>query len=121
MHTSSSYRITLFIALSFAFLSMMAQGPSPVAYYPISGNAQDVSGNGNHGFPMGGAILTADKNGVPAEAYYFNGKNAYLEFQNNSQFLPDLPVTITAWVRKDNVGQNEKFMVFYQSFQSQYL
>ena len=33
-----------------------------VAYYPFNGNANDASGNGNHG-TVNGAILANDQNG----------------------------------------------------------
>jgi hypothetical protein len=35
-----------------------------VAYYPFNGNANDQSGNGNHGI-VNGAALGADRNGNP--------------------------------------------------------
>ena len=43
-----------------------------VAYYPFSGNANDASGNGNHG-AVHGATLTEDRFGNPNSAYYFDG------------------------------------------------
>ena len=44
-----------------------------VAYYPFNGNANDESGNGNHGTAGGGATLTEDRFGNPNSAYYFGG------------------------------------------------
>ena len=38
----------------------------------FDGNADDMSGNGNHGIVYG-AALTEDRNGNPNSAYYFNG------------------------------------------------
>ncbi|MBK7407569.1 MAG: laminin G [Saprospirales bacterium] len=43
-----------------------------IAYYPFTGNANDVSGNDLHG-QVNGALLTADQFGKPQNAYYFNG------------------------------------------------
>ncbi|MBF0390110.1 MAG: LamG domain-containing protein [Desulfamplus sp.] len=43
-----------------------------VAYYPFNGNANDESGNGNHGI-VNGATLTADRFGNPKSAYSFDG------------------------------------------------
>lgn len=71
---------------------------SLVAHYPFSGNALDVSGNANHGTVFG-ATLTADRFGTPNEAYHFDGIDDYISYLNQSQFHPDLPVTVTAWVR----------------------
>jgi hypothetical protein len=43
-----------------------------VAHYPFNGNANDESGNGNHG-TVHGAKLTQDRFGNPNSAYYFDG------------------------------------------------
>ena len=48
-----------------------------VAYYPFNGNANDESGNGNHG-TVYGTKLTNDRFGNPNSAYLFNGKNDYI-------------------------------------------
>lgn len=70
-----------------------------VAYYPLNGNAEDASGNGNHGLAVG-AVLTTDRFGRQAHAYQFNGSNSYI-------VIPAYPslnaisnsVTISAWVK----------------------
>ena len=41
-----------------------------VAYYPFNGNANDESGNGNHG-TVNGATLANDQNGNENKAYEF--------------------------------------------------
>lgn len=43
-----------------------------VAYYPFNGNANDESGNGNHG-TVYGATLTTDRRGNANSAYLFRG------------------------------------------------
>jgi hypothetical protein len=48
-----------------------------VAHYPFSGNANDHSGNGNHGM-VNGPTLTADRFGNPASAYDFDGIDDYI-------------------------------------------
>ena len=45
-----------------------------VAYYPFSGNANDESGNSNHGI-VHDAMLTNDRNGNPNSAYRFSVGN----------------------------------------------
>lgn len=47
-----------------------------VGAWPFSGNANDVSGTGNHGTIVGGAVLVADRCGNPNSAYSFNGTNS---------------------------------------------
>jgi hypothetical protein len=48
-----------------------------VAYYPFDGNAQDKSGNHNHG-TVHEASLTRDRNGIADSAYSFDGANSYI-------------------------------------------
>ena len=53
-----------------------------VGYWPFNGNANDESGNGNHG-TVNGATLSADRNGVANNAYNFDGINNYIKIDNN--------------------------------------
>lgn len=48
------------------------------AYYPFSGNANDVSGNGNDGTLFGGVTLSTDKQGNVSSAYEFDGIDDYI-------------------------------------------
>ncbi|UCC68831.1 MAG: hypothetical protein JSV79_02570, partial [Armatimonadota bacterium] len=62
--------------------------PTPrhlVAHLPLRGNANDVSGNGNHGMVLGGS-LTADRFGQADCAYGFDGVNDYVELANERNF-----------------------------------
>lgn len=43
------------------------------AYYPFTGNSNDVSGNGYNGTPQGGIQLTTDRFGNANSAYLFDG------------------------------------------------
>ncbi len=52
-----------------------------VAYYPFNGNADDASGNGNHG-TVHGATLTEDRFGNPNSAYYFDGIDDEIAINN---------------------------------------
>ncbi len=54
-----------------------------VAYYPFNGNADDESGNGNHG-AVYGAILTSDRFGNPQGAWYFDGTNDRIDVETSS-------------------------------------
>ena len=75
----------LFVVLAILFtVNAMAQNiPSYVpkdglvGYWPFNGNANDESGNGNHG-TVNGATLTADRNGVANSAYSFDGDNDWI-------------------------------------------
>lgn len=69
-----------------------------IAYYPFNGNANDESGNSNHG-QIYGATLTADRKGKPNSAYSFDGNKQYIRVPN-SFMLHGLgqEVTMSAWV-----------------------
>ena len=68
---------------------IMAQIPSYIptsglaAYYPFTGNANDLSGNGHNG-TVTGATLTTDRFGNPNSAYSFNGTSSYIYAGNIS-------------------------------------
>ena len=49
-----------------------------VAYYPFNGNANDESGNGNHGIEQGDISQTTDRFGVESSAYLFDGVDDFL-------------------------------------------
>lgn len=70
-----------------------------VAHYPFSGDASDVSGNGNHGVP-GNTALAVDRFGLPNAAFSFNGQNAAVTVADNPA-LRSLTsnYTFNAWVR----------------------
>lgn len=95
------------------------QAQTLVAHFPMNGNLNDVSGNGNNGTAQNGASLTADQYGNPNSAYFFDGSNDYIRYTSpNNAFRPNLPVTITAWVRKDDPSKS--FLVFGNNFEWDY-
>jgi hypothetical protein len=74
-----------------------------VAYYPFDGNANDVSGNINHGI-VHGATLTADRFGNLNSAYSFNG-GSYIKVSRSSSIEPSNAITVSSWVKPNNVTQ----------------
>jgi len=53
-----------------------------LAYYPFNGNANDASGNGNHGTVIG-ATLTTDRDGNENSSYSFDGDDIIELFNTN--------------------------------------
>ena len=75
-----------------------------IGYYPFFGNANDVSGNKNHGKVVG-AQLTSDRNENQDSAYLFNGIDSYIELpnlvQNESYTLIAIVKVVSIPERKD--------------------
>jgi trimeric autotransporter adhesin len=76
--------------------NIFAQIPTSglVGYWPFSGNANDLSGNGANGL-VNGAVLTTDKFGNANSAYYFNGIDNYIKCFADA--LPSTNRTVALW------------------------
>ena len=69
-----------------------------VAYYPLSGNANDASGHGHNG-TVQGANPTTDRFGNPNSAYYFDGINDYITVPDDGSFNVGNYLTISLWIK----------------------
>ncbi len=69
-----------------------------VAYYPFSGNANDESGNENHG-TVSGATLTTNRFGHENNAYSFNAENQRIDIGNVVSFGRNDSYSISLWVK----------------------
>lgn len=85
-------------------MSVFAQVPSNVptngliGYWPFTGNANDVSGNGNNG-TVSGATPTNDRFGNVNYAYSFYGNNDYVEIATNNSSFDSQTYTISFWYK----------------------
>lgn len=68
-------------------------------WMPFNGNANDESGNANHGTPNG-AVLIQDRHGKPDSAYYFNGTSDYIRCINPGP-TGGGSRSVTFWVKMD--------------------
>lgn len=76
-----------------------------VAYYPFNGNANDMSGNGNHGTGLNGVSLAPDRNNTPNSAYYFDGSDDYITVPASATLntiLQSGNATFCGWVKTVN-------------------
>jgi hypothetical protein len=78
---------------------MPAQGL--ILHYPFDGNANDASGNSNHG-TVYDATLTQDRYNNDNSAYAFDGSGDYIDIGNNVK--PLFPMSISAWVKIDSIA-----------------
>ena len=69
-----------------------------VGWWPFNGNANDESGNGNHG-TVNGAMLTSDRNGEGNKAYSFDGINDNIGLGN---FFNYTSFSISMWIKPGN-------------------
>lgn len=79
-----------------------------IAYYPFTGNANDESGNRNHG-KVYNATLTKDKYGKLGNAFRFNG-SSYIKVPNSDLFSEIEELTVSFWIRrKADQGGTDRF------------
>ena len=78
-----------------------------VAQYDFTGNANDLSGNGNNGL-VNGATLTSDRFGNTNSAYSFNGTNNYINVLNNTSlnFSNNISLSISTWIKLSGSNAN---------------
>src|SRR5437588_12608546 len=97
------YLITaaIFISTSFTVPAQSFLTNMLTAYYPFNGNAQDQSGNGNHG-TLNGATLTPDRFGNTNSAYAFEGVDDCIYIPEGLFSATNPAVTISLWIRTDN-------------------
>ena len=76
-----------------------------VAYYPFNGNANDESGNGNHGDTTDHApTLINDRFGNENSAYSFDGVDDYIQIPNSESFNIEDAISISYWVKLKTSG-----------------
>jgi len=83
-------------------LLVRAQAQDPftnglVAYYPFNGNANDESGNGNHG-TVTAAALAGDRFGNPNSAYVFDGVSSLITVPDSPSLRITNDITVACWV-----------------------
>ena len=80
-----------------------------VAYYPLDGNASDMSGNGRDGTSAAGQapIAGSDRHGGLQKAYFFDGVNDKVNLGTlNSTISGQDKLTVWAWVSHSSTGDD---------------
>jgi hypothetical protein len=88
-----------------------------VLWWPFTGNANDLSGNGNNG-AVNGATLTTDRFGVANRAYYFSGSNCGPRIDANVNTTSiQTGLTISLWLARIGDGcQGPRIFEFYPGY-----
>ena len=92
--------LVMLVVIGLVFMSLPVQADlnnGLVAYYPFNGNANDESGNANHGDVIG-ATLTQDRAGNASSAYHFDGSDDYIKVLSDDTLKISNDITITAWI-----------------------
>ena len=85
-----------------------------VAWWPFDGNANDVSGNANHGILKGSVSLANDRLNLSNKAYSFNGStDSYIDVPFSSSLNVKNSLTISAWVFMDGGYYNPRIISVY--------
>ncbi|MFN3916687.1 MAG: LamG-like jellyroll fold domain-containing protein [Flavobacteriales bacterium] len=82
-----------------------------ILHYPLNGNAQDASGNGNNGSIVSGVTAAADRFGNTNSALQFNGSNGHIAVPSGVYFDGN-DFTVTAWVRKNSNNNHSRLFDF---------
>jgi hypothetical protein len=91
----------VFALIIFGMAATNSASADLVAQWDFSGNANDISGNGNHG-TVYGATPTTDRFGYLNRAYSFDGASSYIDVPNADSLNPTSAITITAWFKADS-------------------
>lgn len=102
--------IFLFYTILVSFLTH-AQIPSYVptnglvGWWPLDGNANDYSGNGNNG-NVNGAVLSPDRFNIPNNSYYFSSSNCGTRIDiNNFNYSGNVGAfAISFWIKRVGNG-----------------
>jgi len=100
--------ITLALALTVPVGSVKADLTTGlVGYWPLDGNAEDLSGNGNDGTIVENVVPVTDRFGAADSAMNFPGNtNSYIDLGQPPVLLIKGAMTVAAWVRAETMLQN---------------
>lgn len=94
-------RTIFFICGVFALFQVSSQIPldSLIGYWPLNGNANDLSGNMNNGNVFG-AVLAIDRFGNSNSSYFFDGIDDKIVCSTDNYGVTSV-VSVSAWMRAD--------------------
>ncbi len=90
-----------------------------IAWYPFTGNANDISGHQLNG-TVSGAKLTADSLGHVAEAYFFDGVNDHIRVSNDPVLNFTDGITVSLFAQPQMLGDKERFIISHGSYENRW-
>lgn len=95
-------KITLFLIFTTNIIFSQVPNFVPtnglVGWWPFSGNANDVSGNGNNGI-INGPTLTTDRFGVTDKAYNFITASDNISVNNATPPFNNTQISVSLWIK----------------------
>jgi hypothetical protein len=91
-----------------------------IAYYPFSGNANDLSGNQLNGLLSGGALIGSDFWNHTNSACQLDGLNDNVTVANSPILNVTDAITISCWFRQGNTPDHETFLISHGSWQNRW-
>jgi len=112
----------LIFTLTLLCLGLFAQAQIPnyvptnglVGWWPFNGNANDESGNGNHG-TVNGATLAADRFGNAGKAYSFDGVQSSIGIKKSTSLTITNSISICGWIYRNTPSSNRADAIFGSS------
>jgi hypothetical protein len=102
--------------INFIFTTDVDVTTGLVAYYPFNGNANDASGNSNHGTVQGNVTLATDRFGNSNKAYSFPGNpNSFIDCGNNPTIQIRGALSLSAWIYMDGGSLNPRILQYHGS------
>ncbi len=103
-------------------LGGLAKDDSIIAYYPLNGDARDMSGNGHDGNNYG-ATPDNDHLGNAGKGMFFNGGSSYIEIPVEKSFsLSSTDFTVSVWMNYSDVSVPRYiFQSFYDNIFSEFV
>ncbi len=99
-----------FVFYSAFFVTGVYAQVSPIACYPMDGNANDLSGNANHGV-MVNVDGATNKFGQPNKALNFSGQNSSIAIEPD--FFKLNTYTISLWCKLGNLPMNGQYFSLF--------
>jgi hypothetical protein len=90
-----------------------------VVHLPFSGDATDVSGFDHHG-TVNGAVLAADRNGIPQSAYTFDGVDDFISIANTDRLNFREGITVSTWLKVGAFYEREAYPLSHGNWENRW-
>ncbi|MFA6457482.1 MAG: LamG-like jellyroll fold domain-containing protein, partial [Bacteroidota bacterium] len=86
-----------------------------LAFYPFTGNANDLSGNNRNGI-MTNVTSVADRNGIPGSAFSFDGVSSSIRIPNDNGLNVQNAIALNFWMTVGAFYNREQYPVSHGNY-----